>query len=77
MKIRPVVAKFFMRTEKRTDGRTDVTKILVAFHNFCTCANRLQICCLKIFRLFESIELKVNDMLYIGTNAENAPYFLC
>jgi hypothetical protein len=37
MKIRPVGAEFFhadRRKERRTDGRTDVTKLILAFRNF-------------------------------------------
>ena len=37
MEIRPVGAELFhaeTRTERRTDGRTDVTKVTVAFRNF-------------------------------------------
>jgi len=33
MKIRPVVAEIF-HAERRTDGRTDTTKLMVAFTNF-------------------------------------------
>ena len=37
MKILPVGAELFHadgRTERRTDGKTDMTKLLVAFRNF-------------------------------------------
>jgi hypothetical protein len=33
MKIRPVGAEFF-HSDRRTDGRTDMTKLTVAFRNF-------------------------------------------
>jgi hypothetical protein len=33
MKIRPVVAQFF-HADRRTDGRTNMTKLVVAFRNF-------------------------------------------
>ena len=33
MKIRPVGAELF-HADGRTDGRTDMTKLIVAFHNF-------------------------------------------
>jgi len=37
MKVRPVGADLFhadIYTSSRTDGRTDMTKLIVAFHNF-------------------------------------------
>jgi len=33
MEIRPVVAELF-NTDGRTDGRTDMTKLIIAFRNF-------------------------------------------
>jgi len=35
MKIRRMGAELF-RADRRTDGRTDMTKLTVAFHNFVT-----------------------------------------
>jgi hypothetical protein len=64
----------FMRTKRRADGRTNVTKIIVAFHDFCTRAITSNL-------LFENIatiginKIKATNMLCIGTNTENAPYF--
>ena len=45
MKIRPVGAELFHadRTDRRTDGRRDMTKLIVAFRNF---ANALKKCVL-------------------------------
>jgi len=37
MKIRPVGAEFFHadgRADRQTDGRTNMTNLIVAFHNF-------------------------------------------
>jgi hypothetical protein len=34
MTIRPVGAESYMCTEKQTDGRTDMTKLIVPFRNF-------------------------------------------
>ena len=37
MKIRPVEAEFYnadIRTDRQTDGQTDMTKLIVGFRNF-------------------------------------------
>jgi hypothetical protein len=39
MKIRPVVAELF-HVETRTDGQTDVAKIIVCFRNFVNAPKR-------------------------------------
>jgi len=60
MKIRPVGTEFSMRTE----GRTDMTKLIVAFHNFANSVegggeekyeNKLNSCFVYLLFLFSSL----------------------
>jgi len=46
MKIRPVEAELF-HADRRTDGRTDMTKLIVAFLNFATIQTKIQIRSIK------------------------------
>ena len=43
MKIRPVGAELF-HADRRTDGQTDMTKLIVAFRNFANASKNVCLC---------------------------------
>jgi hypothetical protein len=74
MKIRPVGAKFFMRTQRRTDRCDENISSFTQFlHMREQTSNKL----LENIATVGINKIKGNNMLYIDTNTENAPFFLC
>ena len=55
MKIRPVRADLFMRTDERLDGQTNVTKLIVAFSEFANAPKSVGYSCARNKQCFRKV----------------------
>ena len=57
MKIRPVGAELF-HADGRTDGQTDITKVIVTFRNFSKASKN---CKMKLFNLPQQLTFRIQQ----------------